>query len=59
MFRALKESESNICPGLRVEFVKLCILWHVNSERDMILEGFDCCIVVVDVRDCWGFGGRG
>ena len=55
-FRALKESKSNIFPGLSVKFVTLRILWHVNSEKGVIWEGLGGCLVVVDVHDCLGFG---
>ena len=57
IFRALKESESNVYQCLGVDYVTLSILWKVNSEKGMMEEEFGGCLVMVDVNDCGGVGG--
>ena len=35
-FWSLEKGERHNCQELRVDFVKICIFWYVNSEKGVI-----------------------
>ena len=59
IFQLLQWDKRKIFSSVSVQFMKICVWWHVKCNMGMFQKGIGVGRVVIDCQDMWGFDGSG